>query len=86
MVYVELTPMYRLPFNQQFYPELNAPEIQRRSNFSYDHPREGEGILGDCKKEIVVGLKKMREAGGRFALTFDEWILDRGTRNTSQSQ
>ena len=33
-----------------------------------------------AKEGTVVDLKKLYDAGGRFALTFDEWTG--GTRNT----
>ena len=82
MVYAELTSVDHLSFNQQFYPEFNAQEMQRRSYFSYDHPWKVKEFWEVAKEETVVELKKIKEAGGRFALTFDEWTG--GTRDTSQ--
>ena len=39
-----------------------------------------KGFWEVAKEETVVDLKKLYEAGGRFALTFDKWTG--GTRDT----
>ena len=77
MVYAELAAVDRFSFNQISKSNFVRSSMQQKYNVAHTSHNTIRAKVKEfwqaAKAETVAELKKMKQAGQRFALTFDEW-------------